>query len=457
VQNRLWTLLTRAAAALGFRARSAPLLLSGRNPMDVGGAQSAKMPLPVRTQWLLEQIGEAQRMADGGNLYLVAALAEAMRLDGLYSGLLSTRTDGLVILPRTLAGRTWDGQKVDALHPLLARLEDDYDLLCPPGELAAFQADYDIAGVGLAELCWRRGKLTLVRHRLDRLMWSWGDRKWRLDGEVIHPGDGRWVLHQRTEIAPWNRGAWYACARAFVSKDHAFHLRENYSHKLANPARIAKSPTNATSTEILEWFQQVAAWGIDTVFAMKPGWDVDLLESTGQGYQVFAETIKTANEDLMIALSGQTVTTEGGAGFSNSSIHEAIRSDIIQFGASGLARTLIDQVLPWWQLENAWDAESRGLDIRVAYDTTSPADIKRAAETGTIAFQGLASAQTAGVLGRVDVDAYLAKCGIPLLPAAYRVNAPPPALPTTRRVRQLVAPPRREAPAVPLAPSRVAA
>lgn len=408
----------------GITARSVPLLPSAREGRHRGELLSA-IPMPVRTQWLLTQIAQAQHAADGGNLLMAAQLSEAMRLDGMVSGLLSTRTQGLVILPRAVSGRGPLGERYDDRHPLLARLAEEFDDLCPPGELAALQADHDMLGVGVGELVERPSGLALVRHRPEYISWDWGRRVWRYNGEEITPGNGRWVVHSQVAVTPWNRGAWYACARAFISKDHAYHLRENYSHKLANAARVAEVPESATQLDAQAWFQQVASWQVDPVFAMRPGYKVSLLESTGQGYQVYAETMKQADEDLMIALAGQTVTTKGSSGFGNNSISEAIREDIVQFGANSLAGTLRDQVFPWWQQLYAFDDESRLMTIRASYDTMSPAERKRRAEVAVAISNALSSANTSGIIARIDVDRLLQSGQIPLLPEAQRVITVP--------------------------------
>ena len=149
---------------------------------------------------------------------------------------------------------------------------------------------------------------------------------------AITPGDGRWVLHvEGGRVSPWQHGLWFALGQSWINKSHAMLHKANWEAKLANPARaLATAPQGATDEQQLSWFQAVMAWGINTVFALKPGYKVELLESNGRGYESFDGTISQSEREYTIAIAGQLVTTDGGAGFSNSDIHRSIRADIIK-------------------------------------------------------------------------------------------------------------------------------
>src|SRR5262249_22562620 len=157
----------------------------------------------------------------------------------------------------------------------------------------------------------------LCRLDPEYLRYQWWEDRWYYQALErllpITPGDGRWVLHTpggRQE--PWNNGIWPALARAYISKEHAFFLRENWNAKLANPARVAVAPQGSTEEQRQSWFQKVMAWGVNTVFGMMPGYDVKLLESNGRGYESFRQTIEDSNQEFMIAIAGQVVTVTGG-------------------------------------------------------------------------------------------------------------------------------------------------
>lgn len=363
------SLLTRVREYVG------PRVLPTGTSFDDGRERQMSAPKSI-TRWHLQDLEGAVVQADNGGLRFAGQLWRSMRRDGQIAGVLSTRTQGLVQLPMRLLG---DQREVEALA-------QDFAAVFPTSELALLVADGIGLGIGVAEFVQVDGALPVLR-RLDpeKLSYRWAEDRWYYESihgiEPVNPGDGRWVLHcPGGAVQPWNNGMWAALGRAFIAKEHAFFFRENYSSKLANAARVATSPSGATDVQKLSFFQRVAAWGVNTVFDLPPGWDVKLLESNGRGYEVFQETIRTANEEIVITLAGQSVTTDGGAGFSNSAIHEAIRSDLIQADANALAFTLNQFAIPVWRAERFGGfAANDAFVTTVEWDVTPPSDLTKEA------------------------------------------------------------------------------
>lgn len=307
-------------------------------------------PLPTYTvnRWFQKDIEDATRAADSGFLALSARLARSLRRDGVLGGILSTRTSGLARLPKQFRGTTHVCEALDNRDEMGL-----FDRIFSPKELSLFAGDGIVLGVALGELVPLPDRPAPVFVRLDPefLRYQWGDDRWYFDstgGPIpITPGDGRFILHTPGGFqAPWNNALWAALSRSFIAKDHAFNHRENYSGKLANPARAAFAPLGATESERKGFLRRVIQWGINTTFELPPGWDVKLIESNGRGYEVFQETIDSSDKEFMIALAGQIVTITGGAGFANADIHATIRSDLIQDDGDGLAATLNSQAMP---------------------------------------------------------------------------------------------------------------
>lgn len=371
------SLFTRVRDYVGPR-----ILPTGDKPGDGRNRQGQPPPLSA-TRFHLADLETAIIAADNGNMRLPGQLCRALRRDGTIAGVLSTRTQGLVQLPLLYSG---EEDQVEALA-------SEFRTVFPTSELALFSGDGGIAGVGLAEFVQAPGALPVFTRRDPQfLQYRWSDDQWfyqTIRGLVpVNPGDGRWVLHcPGGAVEPWSYGLWGALARAYIAKEHAFYFRENYANKLANAARVATHPHGATVAQQLSFFQKVAAWGTNTVFSLPPGWDVKLLESKGEGHQVFQDIIKTSNEEIVITLAGQTVTTDGGAGFQNSDIHKTIRSDLIQGDADALAQTLATQALPVWANERfgAEGAERARRSLRVTWDVTPPKDLMAEATAMTAA------------------------------------------------------------------------
>lgn len=362
-------------------------------------------PLPARTQtrWYQADIETAIQLADQGDLTRAARLSRSLRRDGVLGGVLSTRTGGLTRLPKQFRGT----------DRVIGAMADDSDCrlfnrIFSPKELALLAGDGILLGVGVGELLPLPDRAEPVFVRLDPefLRYRWSEDRWYYQSIAgllpITPGDGRWVLHTPGGYQqPWSNGLWASLARSFVAKDHAFMYRENYSGKLANPARVAVSPQGASENERQNFFQRVMAWGVNTVFGLPPGWDVKLLESNGVGFKVFQETIDSSDKEFMVGLAGQIVTITGGAGFANADIHASIRSDLIQDDGDGLAATLNDQALPFI-VNQLFGGDSRAT---VGWDTKPPADLN--AEAGAI---------SAAAKAIVDANAAL-------LPYGMRIDA----------------------------------
>ena len=358
-----------------------------KNKKALGGRTA---PLPIsQTRWLLAHIEQAIRESDTGDLSLIARLCEAIRRDGVAAGVLSTRTNGLVRLPKKFTG-------ADDLVQILEGKDKQkgiFDVKFPASELIKLTGDGVIMGLGIGEMVPVEGPnqyIDSILHRLDPefLQFRWNENCFyynSISGPIkIEPGDGRWILYSPGGLdEPWKFGLWPALGRAYIAKEHAFLGRQNYGSKLANPARVAYAPNSSTERQKNAFLDKLIKWSINSVFTLPEGWDVKLLESNGRGYEVFDSAIANADKEIIIALAGQLVTTLGSGGFSNGNIHQAIRGDLIQSSAESLAACINEQgIVPW---VNKFYGESRLQDSpEISWDTTPPADLKSKADTAKI-------------------------------------------------------------------------
>src|SRR5690606_32543615 len=178
----------------------------------------------------------AQRAADGGDLSVLFQLMHASRSNGAFSGVLSTRTDGLVQLPKKFTGHP---EAVAALEVGHDSVRSMFDEMCPPGELALMASDGILGGVAVGELVPVVGRDFPVLVRLDPqfLQFRWNENRWYYRSVVgllpITPGDGRWVLHvPGGRIAPWNNACWRAIGLAHIRTEHAELHKDNWEGKL---------------------------------------------------------------------------------------------------------------------------------------------------------------------------------------------------------------------------------
>jgi hypothetical protein len=450
----------RVAALLGISAYTSP---KGYGPdidspavVDIRESLGGQLsPLPqTRTRWYLADLETTQAAADVGDLRLVGQLYRTMRRDGTLAGLLSTRTSGLVRLPKRFYGKP---EIVDALQSRNGS-RSVFEEMFPPSELALLAADGIVAGVGIAEMCPVIGRDYPVAIRLDPefLRYRWNENRWYYNSIAgplpITPGDGRWLLHTPGgRISPWQSGLWPALGRAWINKEHAMLHRSNYGAKLANPARAAVAPLAATETQRAGFLQKLIAWGINTVFELPPGWDVKLIELKGEGYKVFAEDIQTSDLEFMIALAGQVVTTTGGTGFANADIHKSIRADLIKDTGDSLAYTINTQGFPPF-IAQRWGVDALDEGAMVEWDVTPPRDQKAEADSmNALAVAMKALTEVLTPYGRqIDVDQLTARFGIPIAgdlnaDGSPDEDAPAPAAPSANESEPAPAPAKEAA------------
>ncbi len=425
----------RLAALLGISAYAAnPSSLPGldaphveRIREELGGQLQ---PIPFSQQrWYLSDLESAVHNADAGHLAGAARLMRAARTDGVLAGVLSTRTGGLVRLPKRFRG---PADVVSALELGNGSARSVFEEMAPATELALLAGDGDLLGVGVAELVPVEGRDFPVLVRLDPefLEYRWNENRWYFRSVAgllpITPGDGRWVLHTPGgRAAPWQHGLWRAVGRAYIRKEHAALHRDNWEAKLANPARVAVAPQGSTEGQKQAWFRSVMAWGVNTVFGLTPGYDVKLLESNGRGADSFSSTIAEQNQEMIIAVAGQTVTTDGGTGFANADVHKTIRADLIKATADALAYTVNTQILPAF-IVSRFGEDALDAGAVVEWDVTPPKD--RTAEAA--ALQGVATAITtlsealAAHGKELDVDAICTRFGVPVRAPVEAAAAP---------------------------------
>lgn len=420
----------RIAALLGVSAYTAPSD-SGTLALGSGAVEQMRealggqlQPIPFsQTRWYLSDLESAEHNADLGHLAGAARLMRAAKKDGVLAGVLSTRTGGLVRLPKRFRG---DDEIIASLEVGHEVARSVFDEMFPASELEQLAADGDLMGVGVGELVPVQGRDYPVFVRLDPefLHYRWNENRWYFRSVAglipITPGDGRWVLHTPGgRSAPWQNGLWRAIGRAYIRKDHAALHKDNWEAKLANPARVAIAPQGASEPQKQAWFRQVMAWGINTVFGMTPGYDVKILETNGRGHESFDKTIAEQNAEMIIAVAGQLVTVDGGAGFQNSDIHKSIRADLIKKTADSLAYTINTQGLPPFVVAR-WGEDAIDRTPVVEWDVTPPKD--RSSEAQALVATAQAIQQLTEALGAhgktLDVGALCTRFGIPTVTEA---------------------------------------
>lgn len=364
-------------------------------------------PFPTtQLRWYRTELEAAIVAADRGDLAQASRLYRAMRRDGTFSGLVSTRSSGLVRLPRNFFGYA---EAVAALKSY-NETRPVFDEMFPPSELALLAQDGFSLGVGAAELVPVPGRSYPIMIRLEPefLQFRWNEGRWYFRSSAgllpITPGDGRWILHAPMgRMSPWQHGQWMACGEAYIQKTHARLYRQNFGGRLANPARVVSAPHGASETQRGNFFSRVVQWGVNSVFELVPGWDMKLLESNGRGHDVWKADEESADKDYMMALAGQIVTSTGGSGFISGDLFKSIRSDLIETDGDGLAYTINTQGLPSFLLEH-WGEDALIEGARMQYITKPPKDLNAEASTMIAAASAINGLRDALAHYKRDVD-----------------------------------------------------
>lgn len=340
----------------------------------LGGNLQSQPATQVR--WYMSDLESARYEADSGDLARAGRLCDAMRADGTVSGVMSSITGGLVRLPKRFRGNPEIVAELERGHDSIRSI---FDEMVPPAELEALAADYKLLKVAVGELLPVEGRDYPVLCRLDPqfLRYRWIEGRWYFNSVAgpipITPGDGRWVLFLGPRLSPWKFGKWMAVGRSFIIKEQAVLTTANWEGKLANPARVGEVPAGATDADAQTYIQRIAQWGLNTVFALRPGWKISLLESKGEGYQSYVKTIDRCDREIMVDLAGQIMTTTGGEGFANSATGLKIQADILQELAEELAFTINTQILPQF-IVRRWGLEALATPAVMAWDTATAKD-----------------------------------------------------------------------------------
>ncbi len=397
---------------------------------------------PTLTGWTPDRVLRARAMADGGSLMELADLWETIKTDDRVTGVLSTRTHGMLGLPMEFKGGSKEA---------CAALQGDTD---EPGEWWQMHDESELVkllswglglGVGLAQRI-ELPRLVGQPHRYRIETWSprwlqyyqypFQGSHWSVltsDGLLpITPGDGQWILFTPYGTRrPWGEGLWNALVFPWLIKHFSQEDRANYSEVLGSPIRKGTTAAGATEGQRNKFLSQLRNVGKAGAFVLPKDWDLELVEATGKSYEIYDGAISDANEAIAIVLAGQVVTTEGTTGFSSGDIHDAIKQDLIRFDAQRLATCLRAQSLEPWA---RWNYGSFSAAPWPEWDTAKPADTKE--EADGLAALGDGITKLAAALKphglTVDVDKIVALYDVPVKKAPVE---PAPVLPAKRTAK----------------------
>lgn len=380
--------------------------------------------MPTFQDWDIPDVGAALQMAEAGNMQMVGRISDALLGDGAIVGQLSTRYDGMLQLPRRIEGPN---------ETYASALRAEFDTFCSPSELGLLARDGGVQNIIFGELLEDDDGLRLVRRNPEFLQFRHSENQWYVRTahggiEPVNPGDGRWLLaFPHGSDYPWRYGIWQALAFAFVNRRQAFLNLNAWNNSLAFPIKELTVPNGANEEEAQETFDAINHFGPFPAIRLNDGWKFDLKQPSQATPTSLKDAIEAAKQEIVLAVSGQSGTTDPGPGFGNVGYFAKMKSDLVQVDATTFAHALNTQVIPVWaQRRFSFDGWFNRPSVK--WDTTPPKD--RAAEANaSVTTAGSVKAwneafASSGVAKRVDVVAYAAQHGVPMVDVVAQEAAP---------------------------------
>jgi phage gp29-like protein len=248
----------------------------------------------------------------------------------------------------------------------------------------------------------------------------------------IEPGDGRWVVYMPYgRRRPWARGKWWSCALPFIQKQNAAFDRLRWHKGLADPLKVIESADGADEKHrnFLTYFVKVL-WQRAAGLVTPKNYTAKLVESSGQGYQVYKQGEERADIEIQVSLAGQLVSATGTNGLGGKAdLWDTIRTDRIHKYADAWATTVTrDMVIPYTRrvLGGSLEAARRRAP---QYDLDARSPAQRSAEAQALKQFAEAVSSAAAMLekvepdNQVDLDALLEEQGL-TFPRRKRIQVP---------------------------------
>lgn len=408
-----------ARAALGAPAAPPAASRSRRDP--AAGPQV----VPVLDEWDVEDVRRALYAHEHGDFRQSALLADQMGRDARIAGVLGTRVNAVLSMPRglRLPPDVAPERRAEA-ERALALLKPRFSRLVTRGARATALRWLVVMGVAVCQRVWERDPRTgLWDVKLQPWHPTWV--QWdaargvyvvqTLEGQEDCPPDGsnpRWVaIPLLDDDRPWMVGAVRALAIPWLILSWAYRDWARWSEKHGLPPLAAKVPLEerfaAATDAFLDDLQQLASEPT-ILLAQRPdgaSHDLEWKElKNWQSYQGFKELAAEAATNVAIVLLGQNLTTEvKGGSFAAARIHELVRRDYLL----GTATALDDGerrgvAVPFTQanlLADPFDAEE------LAPCPTTDTDVAQEPEAAARTSEGRARAAKAWAEAGVQVDA----------------------------------------------------
>ena len=376
----------------------------------------------IQLEWIMQQREDAIKSTVAGDLSGAALLSKIILTDPVFNGVFNTRVSGTCSLPRRFRGLPEHTAALELGHDSIRSV---FDSMVDPTQLRLMLADYLMLGVSIGELIDVPGRDYPVLRRLDPqwLRYRWtdpGGTGWYYNSVLgpvsVRPGDGRWVMMENgVSASPWERGLYLPNSQIYIQKFTCILESMNYERGLANPVIIASAPQGANDLDRGAWQEAWSNVGLNTVLTAPPGYTATAMQAGSVGFEAFQKTIARCNEEFIIAVAGNLVSTQGNSGFSSSNIYRDIKTDLIKDAARALEWVINSQILPQWVVK-IYGVGALEQPPCIEFDTEAPKSPVELAQAWTQLAAALpAITQALAAVGKeLDIDEVIARFSLPI-------------------------------------------
>lgn len=351
-----------------------------------------------------------------------ALLSERLERNTRIMSALSTRTRGVLGLPFDVQPAETNRRRAQAIAQ---RFEDTWPRMMPQGVLEELLRQRCTMGLSFAQVVWTStGGQWLPRLQPWHLTFvRWDDNEQAFDvqtrdaGRVwVRRGDPRWFV-----LGPdraWMRGVVRCLALESTIREFAVRDWARWSEVHGLPIRVARVPASATEVDKSRFLDNIAALGTETTVLApggrskdEAGFDLELREASGKGWEGFDRLIDVIATDVAIAITGHNLTTEvKGGSFAAAQVGDRVRYDYLEADVDDVVQSAREQFIGDW---TQYNFGSRDLAPWPHWDASPPEDIQKRSATHKTAGEALSSLRSGGV--PVDVRAFAESYGVPML------------------------------------------
>ena len=168
-------------------------------------------------------------------------------------------------------------------------------------------------------------------------------------GEQLNPLN--WILHRHRARSGFDPriGLYRSCCRPYVIRNYGWKDWLAFAEIFGMPLRIGKLRQGATEDEKTLMWAALQAIGVDAAALIPEGSAIEFPSTSvgGASGDVFKGLVDAAEDDYVIAILGQRLTTGGeeGGSYALGQVHAGVRFDLVRSDAGRLAETLTMQLL----------------------------------------------------------------------------------------------------------------